>query len=145
MTHGAPCDRGDAGFTLVEVLLAVAILGISVVTVIGGMMTLITVTHQDRGKADGQIAIRRYADFVMDQPYVACPASAAYGNGYTDNGWIPTAPDVTYWRPTGSGRTGTFGACPTTDTGIQRVTLTVASIDDPGTTLTLVVVKRRAS
>ncbi|MDX6593317.1 MAG: hypothetical protein QOJ13_2513, partial [Gaiellales bacterium] len=56
-------DR-DAGLTLVEVLLAVAILGIGVTAIVGGMMTSIKSSDMERRAADGQTAMRAYAEAV---------------------------------------------------------------------------------
>ncbi|MCW2762422.1 MAG: hypothetical protein QOF58_2682 [Pseudonocardiales bacterium] len=136
------CRRED-GLTLVEVLLAITILGVGVVAIVGGMMTSIKVSDQGRRDAAAQVAVRAYADFVMDRTYQDCPVTTQYA-GFTATGWTTTMV-ARYWNPNVTGSTGTFGSCPSPDEGIQKLTLTVVSTDGAGTTQSLSIVKRRTT
>ncbi len=116
---------GDRGFTLVELLLAVAILGISGVAVVGGMMTSIQVSDLGRRQAEGQGEVRAYAEAVAGAAYANCAAS--YASSYTPPTGYSAAMTVAYWDGT-SAFTSTCG----TDSGLQRVTLTVTATDGRG-------------
>lgn len=128
-------SRRDAGLTLVEVLLAVSILGIGVVVIVGGMMTSIKVSEQGRRSAEGQAAIRAYAEAVTGAPYVACASSYAAPGFTVPTGWTAASPVVTYWNGT------TFTTPCGTDSGLQRVVLKLTSAD--GVVESLSVAKRK--
>lgn len=133
MTAGR-ATRGRApgaehGFTLVEMLLAVAILGLGVVTALGGMMTSITSADIDRSAAVAAGVVRAYAEAVAGDSYSSC-ATSYPANGFTAPAGFSTSSTVAYWDPAAGGGTGAFVAtCPATDSGLQRVTLTVAATD----------------
>jgi prepilin-type N-terminal cleavage/methylation domain-containing protein len=117
----------DAGFSLVETLIAVAILGLGVVTVVSGMMTSITIGDLDRRQADGQTALRAYAEAVAGDTYTGCAASYPAAAFSAPAGWT-AAMTVAYW----SAGTSTFTPTCGTDSGLQRVTLTVTATDGRG-------------
>jgi prepilin-type N-terminal cleavage/methylation domain-containing protein len=131
-------DR-DAGLTLVEVLLAVAILGIGVVAIVGGMMTSIKTSDMERRAADGQTAMRAYAEAVAGATYAAC-ASSYTSTGFTAPAGFSASMTVTYWNAT----TSSFGSscAVATDSGLQKVALTVAATDGRATE-TLTIAKRK--
>jgi prepilin-type N-terminal cleavage/methylation domain-containing protein len=118
----------DAGFSLVETLIAVAILGLGVVTVLSGMMTSITISDLDRRQAEGQTALRAYAEAVAGDTYTGCASSYPAAAFSAPSGWT-AAMTVAYW----STATSTFAATCGTDSGLQRVTLTVTATDGRGT------------
>jgi type II secretory pathway pseudopilin PulG len=123
MTSQPACDVAD-GFSLVETILAIAMLGIGVLSVVGGMMTSIRVGDLDRRQADGQTAVRAYAEAVAGDTYVACASSYPASGFTTPTGWTSSM-TVTYW----SVSTGTFGSTCGTDSGLQRVTLSMSATD----------------
>ena len=47
-----PADSSDAGVTMVELLLTIAIMGIAVVTIVGGMMTAVLGSDFNRKQSD---------------------------------------------------------------------------------------------
>jgi Tfp pilus assembly protein PilV len=125
---------GDAGLTLVEVLLTVAILGVGVVVVVGGMMTSIKVSAQGSQAAEGQVAIRAYAEAVAGVTYAPCAMTYAAPGFTAPTGWTASPPTVSYW--TGS----TFSTSCGTDRGLQRVRLRLTAAD--GSIETLLIAKR---
>jgi prepilin-type N-terminal cleavage/methylation domain-containing protein len=132
-------DDREAGLTLVEVLMAVAILGIGVVAIVGGMMTSIKSSDLERRAADAQTAVRAYAEAVAGATYAACASSYAT-TGFTAPTGFTTSMTVSYWNAT----TSSFGSTCTvpTDSGLQKVALTVAATDGRATE-TLTIAKRK--
>jgi type II secretory pathway pseudopilin PulG len=141
----------DRGETLLELLIALVILGIAVVAIVGGLASSILISDVHRRQTQSGVIVRDYAEALQaavtaDQAnYVACAGPASYApsaaavaaTGFTvPSGYTATA-SVQYWN--GS----TFGSCPAGgDTGLQRVTLTVSS-DDGRARQTLVVLLRK--
>jgi Tfp pilus assembly protein PilV len=128
---------GEAGTTLVEVLITVAILGIAVVSIVGGMGTSIIGADYHRKQAQAHTVLVSAADSVKSQsanPYQACATAAAYApaTGVTlPAGWTAaavTVRSVTYWN--GSAFTA---SCPASDTKLQLVTIQVATPDSRAT------------
>lgn len=126
--------RSEAGFTLVELLLTIAILGIAVVAVVGAMMTSIQVSDLGRRQADGQTQLRAYAEAVAGAGYTTCATS--YPTSYSPPSGYTAAMTVAYWDGS-SAFTATCG----TDKGLQRVTLTITATDGRGSE-TVAIAKR---
>lgn len=126
----------DDGFTLVELLLAVAILGVGVLAIVGGMATSIKVSDLDRRQAEGQTQLRAYAEAVAGDTYAACAPSYSASGFTATTGWTASM-TVGYWNPA----TGAFDATCGTDSGLQRVSLRVVTADGRGDE-TLLVGKR---
>jgi len=140
--------RDEAGTTLVEVLVATAILGIGVLAVVGGMATSIIGTDHHRKQAQAHTVLVSAADVVKSQaanPYQACATTGTYapGSGVTlPAGWSGASISVrsiTYWN--GS----TFAAsCPALDSKLQLIEVQVATPDGRATE-SVAVVKRNPS
>ena len=116
-------------------LLAVAILGVGVVILVGGMMTSIKVSGQGRVAAEGQSALRAYAEAV------SCGRLRRLRRAATPPRASPPRPagssppqSVSYWD--GS----TFGSTCSTDLGLQKVALTLTA--DDGSVESLSIAKR---
>ncbi len=139
MTRAARSRRPgtEAGFTLVEVLVAVAILGIGVVSVVGAMMTSVTVGDLSRRQADGQTAVRAWAEALAGDPYTACASSYPATGFAVPSGWTGSM-TVSYWSAASTSFVATCG----TDSGLQRLTLTLTA-DDGRDTETLRLAKRK--
>ncbi|MGH9190763.1 MAG: PulJ/GspJ family protein [Acidimicrobiales bacterium] len=85
-------QRGQGGFTLIELLVTVVIIGTAFVVLVGGTLTGVIASNTHREKADGEIVLRRFIDYVKEAPFDACPGDA----------YVPTtATEPTdYWTDT---------------------------------------------
>lgn len=150
-------DRGrDAGETLVELLVAVTVLGIGAAAVLGGLLLAVDSSTFARSQSGVQALLRSYGDALVDvgdatgtglYRYKACavpadfPAPAAVPDLAVPAGWSVSVSAVRYWNGTSFGT-----SCSTsTDTGAQRVTVTATAPAGlyPSLTRTLDVVVRR--
>ncbi len=131
--------RVDGGFTLVDMLLAVAILGIAVVTLVGGMMTAIRTSDLERKAAEALVTTRAYAEAVANDTYADCAASYPAGGASLPAG-MSIALAVRYWDATS---TSFVTSCPATDSGLQRVIVTVSTSDGRATESIKVAKRRR--
>lgn len=128
-----PSARGAAGFTLVEVLIALALFTGGVGVVIAAMQLGSQTAVHASELADGERTLRAFAEHVVGEPY---DAAGAYGGGFDAGDFTATVEQVACWD--GSLAASPFGACGP-DTGVQRILLRV---DTPRTPLYVEVVKR---
>jgi prepilin-type N-terminal cleavage/methylation domain-containing protein len=121
----------DRGETLIELLVALAILGIALVAVIGAFGASIAMSDVHRKQASAGAAVRNYAEFVSNYVagtgYSSCAAASAYSPaavGYTaPSGYSASTVSIKYW--TGSAWSASCGS----DSGLQQLTLAVSSTD----------------
>ncbi len=114
----------EAGFTLVELMIAITIMGILFVGVFAGMATFLKSTVVQRSTADLDKTIRAYAERLIDSSvaYQPCPNPSYVGPGA---GQVPepagyaVAVTAKYWDGTSSGNSFTT-ACPAPDKGVQQ-------------------------
>lgn len=130
----------EDGLSLVELMVAVAILGIAFAAILGGMSTAILVTDMHRKQATAGTVLREYAERVESLPYQDCTGAAqpAYTFAAPD-GFSASMGTVEVWdgdTPAG------FQACSATDPGLQRLRLTVAASDGRASE-TVQILKRR--
>jgi type II secretory pathway pseudopilin PulG len=125
----------DAGETLVELIVAVAIMGIGAVAILAGFQLSILTSDVGRKQANSDSVVRTLAEkiqnWVAAGNYIPCAASTSYLNNATTTGMptgynTPTATAAQVW--TGAAWTSSCSA--STDPGVQRIELTVTS---PGT------------
>lgn len=123
MLVGEDRDRGD---TLVEVMVAVAILGIAAVAIMAGMTLSAKISGKDRGESGSTTEVRNYAEYI---------ASTVASGGWNDNGNYPWTPpngtvDITERRclTAASAKTASpdWVACPSTG-NMQRLSLTATT------------------
>jgi type II secretory pathway pseudopilin PulG len=123
--------RSERGSTLVEVLIAMAIMGTAVVAIIAGMSSLFTSSGQGRQSTTAGIVARDYAEAL--QLAVAQP-----------NVWCSTSYTVVYTPPSGYSVTPSYSACPVNNSStpqFQTVTLTVTEPNTKTETLRMAVRK----
>ena len=138
----APDDRGE---TLVELMIAIAIIGNAAVAILGGLILSVKTSTVHRNEATGGAYVRSFAEAVQNHVdangYTACGSAASTYQGVTvpdlPAGYTKTVTNVQSW--TGSA----WGSC--TADGIQRVQLSVTSTGDASHRATerLTVVLRR--
>jgi hypothetical protein len=150
----------EDGETLAELMVAIAILGIAIVTIVGSMAAAIGLSSLHRRQASAATVLVAAADAVKSKPYVACTTATApdYSLGNADVEFPPgfSASNVTVGNvrmvtidPTSGA--ATTGACPGIDTNVQVVTVTVSKaaskgyIEGSDTAVSVDVIKRGSS
>lgn len=126
--RGAAND--ERGESLVEIMVAVVILGIAAVAMLSGLWMSVKASDQNRGEATGGAYVRSFAEAIQNHidttGYAACGSAASAYQAVTvpnlPSGYTKAVANVQSW--TGSA----WGAC--TADGIQRVQLTVTSDGD---------------
>jgi len=96
----------DRGETLIELLVALAILGIALVAIIGAFGASITMSDVHRKQASAGAAVRNYAElvtnYVAGTGYSSCAAASAYSAGtvgYTaPSGYTASPASIMYWN-----------------------------------------------
>lgn len=139
--------RGDRGETLAEVLVAVVILGIAGVAVVGGLGLAVKSSDIHRKETTGGAYVKSFAEAIEDYVgtggathYKPCAAADAYKVGAVMSAFsLPAGFTATQDPAKSVGPTGAVSSSCTSDTGIQQLTLHVASADNRATeSLTLV-------
>ncbi len=153
------CRRGEDGFSLVEVLVSLTILGIAFVAIMGGMLMVQKGSDIHRKQAIAQTTLSTAAESVKQSTYLACTSAtwtstASYSPSasvdMSATGWSAakvsklrrwndaTGTFVDWWN----GSPAAVAPCPAAgDGGLQEVTLSVASLDGRDTE-SISVVKR---
>lgn len=110
----------DAGFSLVECLITVALLGMSIVAIVGALGTAAATSGVQGRQAEADAALRNAAELVKSQAYLACPTPPTYSvTGATPSTEITIAIEqVEHWNGSSF-----QDACPVLDGGFQRITL----------------------
>jgi type II secretory pathway pseudopilin PulG len=123
--------RSEHGETLVEILVAVAILGLAATALIGALGTITSASSLHRHQATAETAIRSYAEAVKAAGYRDCRAPATYAAadvGFAVPAGFDSAPPVvSYW----DGTDFRAGCPPATASRpqLQLVTLEVHALD----------------
>jgi prepilin-type N-terminal cleavage/methylation domain-containing protein len=112
----------ESGFTLVELLVTLAIMAIAFVVIMSGIGVFSQSTRIHRSTAELDSALRTYVERLASATYDAtCPTSysaVAVPSGFT------AALAIRYWN----GNTAPAGyvtTCPATDKGTQQITVTL--------------------
>jgi len=138
--------RSESGFSLPEILITIAIVGIAFVAILGGMITSITVSDFHRKEATADTLARDAAEWVKDtgQTYIPC-AQTTGPSSYTlppgASGYSVSVPNIAYWNGTSSNPLSFVSSCPSPDQGLQRITI-VATSSDGRASQTVTIVKR---
>jgi type II secretory pathway pseudopilin PulG len=142
--------RSEGGETLVEVLVAVTILGVAGVAILAGLQLSVTTSDIHRKQTTGGAYARSYAEaieaYVASAPghYVACAGANAYSSatvgfaGELPSGYTATQTPALRVPPDG----GAAGPCSGGDTGVQQVDVTVSSRDGRASERLTVILRR---
>ncbi len=119
----------DAGETLIELVIAIAILGIAAVAILGALMMSVRSSVLHRNDASGDAYVRSYAEAIqtwVDANNIQPCASAA--STYQAVPVTDLPPGYTRAVTVQSWNGSAWGAC--TADGIQRLNLTVTTTGD---------------
>ncbi len=139
MKTGRRRGSGDEGETLIELIIAVAIMGIAVVAIVGGIATTIVMADIHRKQASAGAYVHDYAEAVSGHyDGRISPNYLPAAVGFADPaGFKGTVTLVQCWDDAGK----VFGTC-TTANDVQQVTLTMASTDTRASESLAVVVRQ---
>jgi type II secretory pathway pseudopilin PulG len=74
--------RGQRGESLLELVIAIALMGVAIVAVMSGLTTTVLLSDVQRKEATASSTVRKYAEalqqFVASGHYVACAGSGSY-------------------------------------------------------------------
>lgn len=138
-----PRTDGEAGETLIEVLLSVMLTGLMVVAVLGGLLAAVNASAVQRRSAMSEVVVNNFAEALADAPYVACADTADYQpdpdpeldkmpNFESADGYTVKVDTVLGWKKGTAGPAEFLGMdeiCPGdgTDTELQEISYTVHS------------------
>lgn len=122
----APCQKsgrshpryGDRGDTLIEILMAVVLIGVTFSAFAIALATGSTSSTAHRDLVTADALLRDYAEGAKAAARAQCPASTTYTTTTTS---IPSGFSVA----NGNGFTGTNGVCPTATATVQEADFTV--------------------
>lgn len=136
-----PRSRDDRGETLLELVVSMAVIGVAVVAVVGGLSTSIFMSDLHRKQATAGAAVRDYAEAVqstvISAGYTPCAAATRYAAttvGFAaPTGYQPVVVSVRYWS------SGGWQTTCSSDSGLQQVTIGVSNGTKVDERLTVVV------
>ena len=123
-------DGADRGESLLELLVALAIMGLAVVAVVGGLSTSIMMSDIHRKQATAGAYVRDYAEAIQSAGYQTSCVNYSSPSGLPTlpTGYTKTVVSVSSW--TGSSwlsNPSWQSSC--SDTGLHQVKVQVASSD----------------
>lgn len=145
LRHGLGSDSGE---TLVETLVAIAILSLAAVAILAGVELSTKASDMHRKQTTGGAYVRSYAEAIEKyvdtagaDNYKPCAAANAYNVAAVTNQLdLPAGYTARHTAALGLTSTGSTTSC--ADIGVQRIDLTISS-DDGRAAEDLVIVLRR--
>lgn len=134
--------RPEAGATLVEVLVAVMVIGVGFVAILGGLGTSFALSALHREQARTEAEVRRYAETVRAASYLSSCSADAYATVAfsPETDFTVDPPVVVEYVDEANGDPVT--PCSTTTPQLHVVRLTVTSSKDTRAVASIDVVKR---
>lgn len=143
--------RRDDGESLVEILVAVAILGIAFVSILTGIGTLVMGTDIHRKQSDAYVVLENAGEAVKadSNTFVRCAVASDYASALTGvtrpSGWsAPVINSVAYWNGSTFGATCYDSTAAPNLAPLQLITIEAKSPDGRAD-VSIAIVKRRAS
>lgn len=131
---GSQGSRDEAGETLVEVLVAVAILGLAAVAVLAGVELAVKSSTIGRNQATSGSYVRSLAESIQNSVaasgYQKCGGGAYLTSGVLTSAGIPSTYTVTVVSTSAWTSSGWVACTNTLDNGVQRLDLKVTSPGD---------------
>jgi prepilin-type N-terminal cleavage/methylation domain-containing protein len=142
-------QREDHGYTLIEMLVAIVLMGSIVLSIMGGMWAVVRASRQNDSRAKVQAVLGAAGDSIINYKHWNCPETnqayvqwaqkAASSVGWESSTvaitqyryWDPSAPGVDKWKPTNSlspTECNSLAALTPIKT-LQKLTITVTSPD----------------
>ena len=118
--------QDDRGESLLELLIAIVIMGVALVAIFDGLVTSILVSDHHRKQSTAGAYARDFAEAIEKVTYANCASTSSYASpsGFTvPSGYGKSVVSVKYW--TGS----VWQTSCTADLGLQQVTVRVSSAD----------------
>ena len=134
--------RGERGETLIEILVALTIIGIAMVAIVGAMSTGIIVSDRHRKQAVAGAAVMGYAEAVKQAAKTSGyqpSCTPTYGSAFAvPSGYAKSIVSVVFWTGAAFQASCSAGS----DIGVQRLTLQVRSSDGRASERLVVVVRK---
>jgi type II secretory pathway pseudopilin PulG len=131
--------RSDSGETLIELVVAMAIMSTAVVAVLGCLVTGVMVSDIHRKQSTADVTLHNYAEAItrtVDTGGYPTGCAALSVSFTPPSGYSATITKVGYW----SGSAWSSGC--TTDSGLRQLTLQVASNDSRAVEKLVIVVRK---
>lgn len=129
-------DR-DRGVTMIELLVAVVLMGLAFGAVFGGLGLFFKIQNTQTSNSAIDVQLRNYAESVLSQTYKDCAKATDYtgaGKAVAPSGYTGTVV-VKYWD--GNITNAAFGTTCTADKGLQQITLTLTDSNQVKGTLVI--------
>jgi type II secretory pathway pseudopilin PulG len=136
--------EGEQGETLLELIVAIAILGVAVVAIASGIALSVKVSDIHRKQSTASAFLHNFAE-TLQRSYQDCAAQTPNYAALlaTPAGFNAPAANVAYWSGSGFGAV-TCPGTPSKDPGLQQVTLTLTSADQRVSESLTVVLRKRS-
>jgi type II secretory pathway pseudopilin PulG len=130
--HRLALTRGDAGESLLEIIITIMIMGLAIPAIVGAVMAAVGSSSQDRHQVQAQQLLTSWSETIAKAntdgsygPYGACPPGSFYATGpfapaALPSGFVVSVTSIDYW----DAATSTFGGC-AADKGVRRLRLHV--------------------